>query len=459
VIAPARRAALDALRELATGRRDLGEVLESARRPLADPRDVALFHELVVGTVRWQSRLDAAIAQLSRVRLDDLDRDVLLALRLGAYQLLFLTRVPASAAVHDAVALVRAARKSSATGLVNAVLRRLSRGEGRDLPPRPVASVAAQPEAWVAHLAAVHAHPPWLVARWLDREPLEVVEAWLAYDNTTPDLTLRVNPLAAASREAGAHALAAGGVETVPSPRTAWGLRVVRGPAATAAAMADGTCLIQDEGSQLAGALAAVSAGARVLDVCAAPGGKALMYSAAAGDGLVVAADARASRVALLAETLRRGGAVRTRVVHLDPDAPLPFRPGFDVVVVDAPCSGLGTLRRDPDIKWRRTPGDLPRFAARQLDLVRRGAEMVAPGGRLVYMTCSTEPEENEEVVARARAALPLFRPVTDLPREVTPYVGADGCFRTEPGRHGLDGYFGVVLERTAGPLAPDSAV
>jgi 16S rRNA (cytosine967-C5)-methyltransferase len=461
MIAPARRAALDALRDAASGRRDLGEVLDQARRALTDARDVALFHELVVGTLRWQSRLDAAIAQLSRTPLAALDRDVLLALRLGAYQLLYLTRVPAAAAVNDAVAQVRAARKSSATGLVNAVLRRLARGEGQGLPSRPGRPVEEDRDAWVAHLAAVHAHPPWLVARWLAREPLEVVEAWLAYDNATPEITLRVNPLVAQSRAAGAAALAASGVETTPSPRTSWGLRVVGGAVATAAAVADGTCLIQDEGSQLAGALAPVPDGARVLDVCAAPGGKALIYAAAAGRrGLVVAGDARAARVALLAETLRRGHASRTPVVHLDPDAPLPFRRQFDVVVVDAPCSGLGTLRRDPDIKWRRTAEDLPRFAARQLDLVRRGAAMVGAGGRLVYLTCSTEPEENDAVLAEARAALPSFRVATGpVSAEVAPYVGADRCFRTQPGRHGLDGYFGVVLERIGDPLAPDSGL
>ena len=143
------------------------------------------------------------------------------------------------------------------------------------------------------------------------------------------------------------------------------------------------------------------------------------------------------------------------------PDAPLPFVPAFDVVVVDAPCSGLGTLRRDPDIKWRRTAADLDRFAERQLDLVRRAAAAVRPGGRLVYTTCSTEPEENEQVVARAMALLPEFRPAaaTSLPAVVAPFLSAGGVFRTHPAIHGLDGYFGVVLERARGPLAPDKSM
>ncbi len=149
--------------------------------------------------MRWQSRLDAAIAALSRVRLAKLDLEVLLPLRLAAYQLLFLSRVPASAVVHDAVGQVRAARKSSAAGLVNVVLRRLAAGDGRALPPRPAGAVEAHRDQWIEHLAVSHAHPEWLVGRWLARAPLDVVEAWLTFNNMTPPVTLRVNPLAAAS--------------------------------------------------------------------------------------------------------------------------------------------------------------------------------------------------------------------------------------------------------------------
>ena len=192
--------------------------------------------------------------------------------------------------------------------------------------------------------------------------------------------------------------------------------------------------------------------------MCAAPGGKALLYAAAADGGLVVTCDVQPARLRLLADTLRRGRATRVQTVHLDAEAPLPFTPrSFDVVVVDAPCSGLGTLRRDPDIKWRRRPEDLARYAARQLDLVCRAAAMVRAGGHLVYTTCSTEPEENEQVVTRALQALPEFRGA--MPAPVAPavarFVAADGLFRTHPSRDGLDGYFGAVLERAPAPLAP----
>jgi 16S rRNA (cytosine967-C5)-methyltransferase len=332
---------------------------------------------------------------------------------------------------------------------VNAVLRRLASGEGRALPSRPTGSPADDAGAWIDYLAVTHAHPAWLVARWLSRMPIEWVEAGLTFNNTTPDVTLRVNPLASLTRDAAIALLAADGVAAGPSPHAPWGLRVENGPAVTSRVVASGACLIQDEGSQLAGLLAPIVPGHRVLDVCAAPGGKALMYAAAAAPGLVVACDARAPRVALLVETLRRGRAPHAGVVSLDPDAALPFAAAFDVVVVDAPCSGLGTLRRDPDIKWRRQPGDLAGFASRQADLLRRAAATVRPGGRLVYTTCSTEPEENDEVVATALDALTDFRRSAPPPvPALAPFIGLDGAFRTHPAQHGLDGYFGVVLER-----------
>lgn len=451
MIAPARRAAFAALLEVGGGRRDLGDALADARGGLADPRDVALCHELTIGALRWQGRLDHALSQLASVALAKLDLEVLQALRLGAYQLLYLTRVPAAAAVNDAVALVRQARKSSAAGLVNAVLRRLARGEGRDLPPRPLAALDHAFDAWVTHLAVVHAHPAWLVARWLRRAPLEVVERWLAFDNETPPIVVRVNPLAGLSRQALADRLAAEGVDTTPSRFAPWGLVVRGGAVASSAVLAAGDGLIQDEGSQLVGHLAAVVPGERVLDVCGAPGGKALMYAAESRTGLVVAADVRPARVALLAATLGRGGATRARVVHLDASAPLPVQPAFDVVTVDAPCSGLGTLRRDPDIKWRRTAEDLPRFAARQVDLVQRAAAALRPGGRLVYSTCSTEPEENDQVVERVLAAAPSLRRVAPSPSAqaiLAPCLDAGGTFRTDRARDALDGYYGVILER-----------
>lgn len=461
MIAPARRAAFAALVEIARGRADLDDALGRTRQTLSDVRDVALLRELVTGTLRWQSRLDWRLAPLSRVAIAKLDVEVLVTLRMAAYQLEHLDRVPASAVVHDAVALVRAAKKSSAAGLVNAVLRALTRAARAEPPAAPAGASHAEV---AAALAVSTAHPAWLIERWLAREPRQVVEAWLAFDNDPPPTTLRVNPLTGASRDEVAARLSADGIVTTPAAAAPLGLVVREGLVVAHPALAEGRCGIQDEGSQLAALVAPVRPGARVLDVCAAPGGKTLAYAWAAGpEGQVVACDVRERRLEVLRETLRRGHAPRAEVVAIDDTAPLPFAPVFDVVAVDAPCSGLGTLRRDPDIKWRRTADDLRRFQARQVDLLTRAAAVVAPGGALVYTTCSTEPEENLDVVTQVLAVSPDFtlRRADAGPagRVLTPFVDADGCLRTHPVRHGLEGYFGAVLVRRADGPAPAPVV
>jgi 16S rRNA (cytosine967-C5)-methyltransferase len=350
---------------------------------------------------------------------------------------------------------VRAAKKSSATGLVNAVLRRVARGE------RGAAWPDTDP---VETLARVTSHPDWLVRRWLARRPREDVEAWLAFNNTPAPMTLRVNPLVAPDRAAVAEALAQHGVATEPCRYAPWGLVVRDGNPLGLTPLTGGACFLQDEGSQLAALVAPVAPGALVLDVCASPGGKTLAYAAAAGGrGGVVAADVRARRVRLLADTLRRGHAARARVAHIDDHGALPFRAVFDVVAVDAPCSGLGTLRRDPDIKWRRTPDDLARFAAGQLDLLRRAAGVVRPGGALVYTTCSSEPDENADVVARFLADAPEFAPrradAGPAGAVLAACTDASGRLVTDPVRHGLECYFGAVLVRAAVGRSPIAVV
>lgn len=447
--APARQAAFGALLAITRGELDMDAAIDRARRALADPRDVALLRDLVTGTLRWQGRLDWTLTSFASVPWRKLDPEVAVSLRLGAYQLDHLARVPARAVVDDAVSLVRSARKSSAAGLVNAVLRRYARGERRAAPPLGDAPTIDDLAAW---LSVETAHPDWLVRRWLARGPRPDVEAWLAFDNRPAPTTLRVNPLAGVTREEVRQRLVADGVVVVPAPHAPLGLVVEDGPVVSASALRDGLCHIQDEGSQLAALFAPVHSGQRVLDLCAAPGGKTLAYAAAVGPGRVVASDVRAARLAVLASTLQRGHATRAAVVGVAPDGPLPFSPLFDLVAVDAPCSGLGTLRRDPDIKWRREPSDLPRLQATQQSLLARAAAVVAPGGTLVYTTCSLEPEETTAVVAHVLETVPelqLAPPIAGPDRAwLTPFVDGDGYLRLHPARHGLEGYFGAILTR-----------
>jgi 16S rRNA (cytosine967-C5)-methyltransferase len=208
---------------------------------------------------------------------------------------------------------------------------------------------------------------------------------------------------------------------------------VIEGRALGTRAFTEGRFVVQDEASQLIGELAASVGGARLLDLCASPGGKTLAMSAA--KGMVIASDVRAPRVRLLKKTLDRCRVTNARVVHIAADGPLPFQDEtFDLVLIDAPCSGLGTVRRDPDIKWRRLPEDLPRFAAAQRELIDRAAGLVKRGGRLIYSTCSSEPEENDEVVAAFLAGRPDFVQTK--------------VHQTLPFRDQLEAFYAAVVER-----------
>lgn len=455
MIAPARVAAYDALRAVEDGRADLPAALAKARTRLADPRDRALASEIVTGTLRWRATLDHLIGQFGRRPVDRLDPEVLEVLRLSAYQLLHLERVPAAAVVRDAVDLARRSGKRSAAGFVNAVLRALDRSRGAlPLPPQPAPD--APRDALLDYLSVTLSHPRWLAARWLDRHGFEAAAAWARFNNAPAPLTLRANRLKITVRSL-QDRLAAAGVRTAATRYAPDGLVVVEGhPLGTPLAEA-GLFVPQDEASQLVAAMAGVRPGERVLDACAAPGGKTTAFAAALGDrGLVVATDLRPRRMALLKQTVARCGADAVRLVRADLAERLPFRDAtFDCVVVDAPCSGLGTIRRDPDIRWRRSPADLERLAATARVMLREAAHVVRPGGRLVYATCSSEPEENDEVVAAFLAEtagfteLPAREVVRGAPPGVAAVLDAAGRLRTLPHVHGLEAFFAVVLRRT----------
>lgn len=446
--APARTAAYQALRAVASRAVDLPAALARSRRTLADERDRALAAEIVTGTLRWLRSLDALAEAFSNRPIAKIDPDLLTILRLSIYQLLHLDRVPAAAVVDDAVDLARAARKPSATGFVNAVLRSLLRQRHQlPLPPRPDRPDRA---AQLAYLGVTHSHPDWLVERWLDRHGFDAAEAWVRFDNDVPALMLRVNTLRATVEEA-ARALAADGVETARARFAPDGLVVTSGNPLRRPQ--DGLAFVQDEASQLVALVAGARPKDRVLDLCASPGGKTAAMAAAMRDaGLLVASDVRRKRMDLLRHTVHASGARSVRVVQVGARGALPFREGFDCVLVDAPCSGLGTIRRDPDIRWRRMAADLPALATAQQSLLSRAAAVVGPGGRLVYATCSSEPEENEQVVDAFLEAQPEFE-LLDLRREalpdpVRPLLDDRGMFRTLPFRDGLEAFFAAAMRR-----------
>ena len=450
MIGPARIAVYEILQAISTGSSDLPGAIAATRARLHDDRDRALTSEIAIGVERWRGALDHLIVEFSGRRLDRLDAEVVDILRLSIYQLLHLTRVPAAAVVDDAVDLTRKAGKRSAAGLVNAVLRAVSRGRSHlPLPARPTGT-SDRAQA-LAYLSVTLSHPEWIAARWLDRFGFETAEAWMQFNNSPAPLTLRVNRLRLSPEELIGR-LSRAGVRVRRGAFAPDALIVEEGSPLRAQGADTGWFAVQDEASQLAALLASPAPGARVLDTCASPGGKTTALAAALdGRGLVVACDVRERRVQLLARTVAASGARNVRLVRADFLRPAPFHACFDVVVVDAPCSGLGTLRRDPDIRWRRHETDLTALAAAELAMLQHAAEAVVPGGRLIYITCSSEPEENEGVADLFASSMSRF--VALDAHTVSPRLAAAGVIdergrlRTEPHRHGLEAFFGAVFE------------
>jgi 16S rRNA (cytosine967-C5)-methyltransferase len=450
MIGPARLAAYDILMAVSAGRADLPAAIAHARSSLKDDRDRALASEIATGVQRLRAALDHVIAQVAKRPIERLDPEIVEILRLSAYQLLYLSRVPSAAIVDDAVNLAGRVGKRSASGLVNAVLRAISRAKkAPPLPPRPADPNApgARPAA-IEYLAVTLSHPRWLVERWHDRFGFDVTEQWLRFNNAPAPLTLRANRLRV-TREALADQLAQDDVVVKVAAFAPDGLIVESGHPLRGADT--GLFVVQDEASQLVALLAGRHPGPRVLDTCASPGGKTTAMAAAMDSrSLLVACDVRGRRMDLLRRTVEASGAPNVRLVQADLLRPLPFLRPFDTVVVDAPCSGLGILRRDPDIRWRRREEDLPSLAAAQLVMLQHAAAVVARGGRLVYATCSSEPEENESVAGAFLATTHGFAAV-DLRQDAESAVPAavvddKGHLTTSPDRHGLEAFFGAVF-------------
>ena len=449
MISPARVAAYEILRSVNDSPTDLPTALARARQNLRDERDRALAGEIAAGTLRRQGAFDHVIAAFGRRPVDRFDPEVVIILRMTMFQLLHLTRVPASAAVDDAVNLAKKVGKRSAAPLVNAILRRVSRERtSLPLPPRDAESRSAA----LSYLKTTLSHPEWLARRWLDRYGFDAAERWCDFNNTPALLTLRANRLRT-TREELAGALQEHGVVTRPARFAPDGLIVESGNPLRTPLANTGAFVVQDEASQIVTFMTGVRTGERVLDACASPGGKTTAMAAAMSDrGLIVAMDVRARRVRLLADTVRKSGARSIKVVQADASVPTPFATRFDCVLVDAPCTGLGTLRRDPDIKWRRVDGDLSTAADFQVRLLDVLSQSVAAGGRIVYATCSSEPDENDQVVDRFLDIHPEFTvaPPDEVPDSIRPLIEPSGYLRTLPFRDGLEAFFAVALRSSA---------
>ncbi|MFP5227090.1 MAG: transcription antitermination factor NusB [Acidobacteriota bacterium] len=435
MIAPARRIAYRILLQIATSDAHSDELLQAAEVDALSVQDRALATTLVLGTLRWQLALDARIRELLARPEAKLSVEAATALRMGAFQLLHLDRVPAHAVLHDSVELVKQGKERGAAGMVNAVLRKIqviaSRGQGSDEP--------------------MLAHPAWMVARWVRRYGAAAAEAICRWDQEPAGIALRV----------GAGSGEIEGMETEPGAFLAAAWRVVRGDLRESPALREGRIRIQDEASQVVGemAAAAVRDAGRVLDLCAAPGGKTAILAERLPDAEITAVDVSRKRLDAMRRRLPEGLATRTRFEIADA-AKLELQPEWDLILCDVPCSGTGTMARNPEIRLRLTEADLARQHARQVAILRAGLRGLKPGGRLVYSTCSLEAEENEAVVAEVLGAGCRVVPVGEvLDRLAESGVitaegrerlrsATDGDFlRTLPRVHPCDGFFAAVVE------------
>lgn len=397
-----------------------------------DPRDRRLATELTYGVLRWRARLDAHLREASERSLETLAPWLRNLLRLGAYQCLFLDRVPPHAAVHESVALARQQGHEGIALFVNAVLRALLR-QGR---------VLEEPQDPIEALAFRHAFPEWLVRRWVARYGAAEAETLMKALNERPPFTIRVNTLRL-TREELILRLKREGVGAFPTPHAPDGL-ILEKPLLpdSSPSYSEGLWTVQDEASILIGHLLAPKPGERIADLCAAPGGKTThLAQIMENRGSLVAVDPHPGRLELLRDACRRFGV--TIVEPILSEAQGLRRPAsFDRVLVDAPCSNLGILRRAPELKWHRQEEELSRLAADQAAILLAAASLVRPGGVLVYSTCSLEPDENESVVARLRMTHPEFAPNPPGPDEPTAsFMSEAGLFRALPHRHGSDGF------------------
>lgn len=436
-VSPARLAAFEILLRVEDGA--YASVLLASREEELKPQDRALCHELVMGVLRRQLWLDRLIEYYANRKVAELDVAVRVVLRLGLYQLRFLSRVPASAAVNESVNLVHFARLRSAGGLVNAVLRRATREP--DVDP---AELIADP---IEQVAVSTSHPAWLIERWTKAFGAEEAEAFARANNEPAPVAFRV--VSNRVQEADVcERLRQAGAELVPSKVAKGAWRITGAGSLLAELVSDGQVYIQDEASQLVAEVLDARPGQRVLDLCAAPGSKTTQIADLARDSAtIVAADVHEHRLRTVVSTAKSHGLRSIHPVALDGLQPLPFREcSFVRVLLDAPCSGTGTLRRNPEIRGRISPADIEDLSGRQKRLLFNAARAVKPEGRLVYSTCSVELDENEDVVKTFLENNETFE-LSELPLDST-LVTSLGAARTWPHRQGTDGFFICAFER-----------
>jgi 16S rRNA (cytosine967-C5)-methyltransferase len=459
-VSPARKIAFDVLREVASQGAYASELLYERMGPSVSRADAGLATELTLGVLRWQGLLDFLLQRNLDRPVERLDLEVLLALRMGLYQLRFLERVPAHAAVSESVELAKRARKHSASSFVNAVLRKATRDakiSGEQL-------TKLLPGTDTQRLAILYSHPAWLVERWVTAYGAERTTALLEANNRPAGLSCAILD-SQQDAAAIADSLKADGLVAAPGRWLRSALTISSGNPSASKAFQQGKISFQDEASQMVAHLVDAQPGQRVLDLCSAPGGKTTILarstrsaSPTTPGGQVTATDLHEHRLRTTRQQLTRTATQNVTLLALDATQPLPFVQPFDRILLDAPCSGTGTLARNPEIRWRLQPADLRNAQRQQTAMLRQALAILPPGGRLIYATCSLEPEENDEVVQDALPAATGLRIVSGFPA-LTPHLRSGvsgvglfderGFFRTFPPESQTDGFFAAILERT----------
>ena len=454
-LSQSRRIAFDILRRVEAEGAYASDLLHGELGPGVTRKDAALATELAMGVLRWRGLLDFLLERHLKKPIARLDLAVALALRMGIYQIRFLTRIPASAAVNESVELARLGRKASAAPLVNAVLRKVSAESGV-----PADQFLPYGQTSAERLSILHSHPAWMVGRWISRHGEARTTALLEANNRALKISCAWN--GPQNREEIARELERDGLAVSNGQFLKTAFTVTGGNVARTNAFRAGKFSILDEASQAIPLLLDVQPSGRILDLCAAPGGKTPPLVRAAGcAGIVVATDRHAHRLRAMSKQLERLGLLRrVHLVELDASLPLPFRAPFDRILVDAPCSGTGTLARHPEIRWRLQPERLAELHVLQTQILAMAIQSLARGGRLLYSTCSLEPEENEDVITEALKSANSIRRVSAgeiapaLARHLSLESGAvrlfdeAGQFRTFPGEQPTDGFFAAMLEK-----------
>lgn len=424
-ISPARVAAFDVLHRIETERAFSSILLPQYEQNLS-PNDRALCHQLTLGVLRRQMYLDLMIDHFAGGK--KVDAAVRIALRLGLFQLLFLDRIPAHSAVNESVNLVQRARKSSARGFVNAILRRTQR--------EPFSPEYADE---MERISIETSHPRWLIEKWSALFGIEEAERLAISNNEQPAAAFRLTARAP-------EGLAFPG--TRPSASVPGCFLADPVTPEIRAAADRGEIYFQDEGSQLVGSSVVVPENGTFLDVCAAPGSKATQVAAAGGAKLIVAGDIHSHRTRFLLENVRSQGAGNVSVVEYDAEAGLPFDEGsFDTVLVDAPCSGTGTIRHNPELRYFLQQDGFPALTDKQLRILKNASKTVRNGGSLIYSTCSLESEENETVADAFLSSGGAF--VKAPPGVPDGFIGDGGYARTRPHVDKMDGFFIAPFVRT----------